>query len=401
MSGASSVVLSLAFHTWADGVARQMSWSADRVAQQLCADPEVDTLLVADPLRSQLARLRRRSVARDETFPSGPGRRLVHPRRWRRGDSADRDSSARAYRRLDRWLAARNAEAGWPQAVLVTCHPVHAAVADRDRWADVVYYGWDDWLTFPPLAAERDLLAWSYAEMAARDVKVVGVTRAIVERVGAPRGVVVPNGIARVDHEAPASAPAWFEALDRPVALYAGALEDRVDADALERLARDLPDWRLVLVGHMAEPARFERLLALPNVLYRGLRPRPEVLAMMAAAQVCLVPHLRTPMSVAMSPLKLYEYLASGAPVVATDLEPMRGVSDRCLLLEPGEPLAPAVLRAARLPRVSAAELARFREAHDWSSRYRDWAAAALGRSAADNEARAHAESGTSLLREA
>ena len=48
---------------------------------------------------------------------------------------------------------------------------------------------------------------------------------------------------------------------------------------------------------------------------------------MARAAQVCLVPHRETPMSRAMSPLKLYEYLGAGSPVVATDLPPIRGVS--------------------------------------------------------------------------
>jgi teichuronic acid biosynthesis glycosyltransferase TuaH len=65
--------------------------------------------------------------------------------------------------------------------------------------------------------------------------------------------------------------------------------------------------------------------------------------------------------------------------VVATDLPPMRGISDRCLLVEPGQPLAPAIVEAATLPDSTTAELAAFRERHDWSHRYRDWRAAALG----------------------
>jgi hypothetical protein len=100
---------------------------------------------------------------------------------------------------------------------------------------------------------------------------------------------------------------------------------------------------------------------------------------MMAASDVCLIPHRRTPMSVAMSPLKLYEYLGAGAPVVATDLPPLRGVSDRCLLIKPGSALAPAVLAAAALPAASGEEVAAFRQQNDWSRRYQSWRAAALG----------------------
>jgi glycosyltransferase involved in cell wall biosynthesis len=375
----SSVVLALAFHTWADGVARQMSWSPDRVAQQLCDDPQVQRLVVADPLRSHIARLRRRRLAPDSGFPQDPSRSLIQPRRWRRRDATNIPASAAAYRRLDGWLGARSDALGLEGAALVTCHPVLAAVADRDRWADVVYYGWDDWLTYPRLADARELMAWSYAAMAARDVKVIGVSEAIVDRVGAARSAVVPNGICVADHEATAAVPTWFEELQGPVAFYAGALEERVDVEALERCAHDLPDWNLVLVGQLQDPSLFAPLSELPNVRIRGLEPRPAVLAMMATADVCLVPHRRTPMSEAMSPLKFFEYLASGAAVVASDLAPMRGVSDRCLLVEPGAPLAPAVLEASRMPAASSEEIARIRHDNDWHTRYRDWRTAALG----------------------
>jgi teichuronic acid biosynthesis glycosyltransferase TuaH len=374
-----SVVLALAYHTWADGVRRQWSWSPDRVAHHLVEDERVAAVVVADPLRSHAARLRRRNRDPRIGFPDDPTRWLLQPRRWRRHDTDDLRRGVRAYRRLDDRLARDATDRGLARPVLVSCHPLLAAVAGREHWSDVVYYGWDDWLTYPLLASAHEQIAWSYAQMAARDVKVIGVTQAIVERVGAPRSAVVPNGISIADHDGAGLPPAWFDAVPGPVALYAGSLENRIDVDALERLALDLPTWNLVLVGPLLEPELFARLKAMPNVHVHDREERPAVLAMMAAADVCLVAHRRTPMTEAMSPLKLFEYLASGAAVVATDLQPMRGVSDRCLLVEPGEPLAPAVLAAARLPRVSDAELACTRAEHDWSSRYRDWRAAALG----------------------
>ncbi|MFC7494577.1 MULTISPECIES: glycosyltransferase [unclassified Nocardioides] len=374
-----SVVYALAYQTWADGAGRGMSWSADRMAAELCADPQVASLLVADPLRSQASRLRQRRRPWDAGFPDDPSRTLVRPRRWRRSDSSDLRTTARDYARLDRRLRRHGRDRGMQDPVLVTCHPVLAAVADRDEWADVVYYGWDDWLSYPPFQPARDLISWSYQEMAARDVHVIGVTQAIVERIGSGRGTVVPNGIAAADFEQLGELPDWFTRLEGPVAFYAGSLEERVDVAALTACARDLPEWTFVLVGYLAQPDLFADIARLPNVLLLGLEPRPVILAMMSAADVCLVPHRRTPMTIAMSPLKLFEYLGAGAPVVATDLPPMRGISERCLLVEPGEPLAPAVVAAAALPSGTAAELTAFRARHDWSGRYRDWRTAALG----------------------
>ena len=75
-------------------------------------------------------------------------------------------------------------------------------------------------------------------------------------------------------------------------------------------------------------------------------RPRREIVALVAAADACLIPHARTPMTEAMSPLKLYEYLAGGAPVAAVDLPGIAGVDAGVQLVEPGADIAGAVERA-------------------------------------------------------
>jgi glycosyltransferase involved in cell wall biosynthesis len=189
---------------------------------------------------------------------------------------------------------------------------------------------------------------------------------------------VVPNGIVAADFEQETDVPPWFAALDGPVAFYAGSLQRRIDVAALEQLADDLPpEWTVVLVGPMQEPECFTGLAARSNVSIRPAEPRPQVLAMMAAADVCLVPHIQE--TEGMSPLKVYEYLGAGAPVVATDLEPMRGLSRHCHLVAPGADLAPEVLAAAAQPRATEDETKQFRRAHDWDRRYLVWREAIRG----------------------
>ena len=378
-----SVAFAFAYHTWADAARRDFSWSADQMAVHLLADSSVLSVVVSDPLRSRLSRVKRHDIAPAEGFPRDRSRTLVRPFQWRRHDAVNM-SAARAYSRFDRWLSRQAPERG--ATVLVTCHPVHAAVADRRHWRDVVYYAWDDWLEYPPFEGARPLYAWSYAEMTRRDVHVIGVSQAVVHHVGAARSTVVPNGVSPDDYRALPPAPTWFSALRRPLAFYAGALERRVDVDGLVRLARDLPDWTVVLVGPMHEPELFHGLSGEPNVHVRGAVPRQQVLAMAAAADVCLIPHRETPMSRAMSPLKLYEYLGAGTPVVATDLPPMRGVSERCILVSSGEPMAPAIRRAAAMPPQSDEHLREFFDRHSWDERYATWRRAALGFELPGNE---------------
>ncbi|WP_101523668.1 glycosyltransferase [Nocardioides houyundeii] len=366
-----NVVYALGYRTWDDGVKVGYAFSPERIAARLRDDPTVERVVLVDPVRSHLKRLVPQRPAAPR-FSSDPTRRHLQPRRWRRGEPTEHDEAVTIQRRLEGRLRRLGDH---QDTVLVTSHPVLAAVADRGGWRDVAYYAWDDFRGVPGSAA---LVQWAYDQIAVRDVNVVAVTPAIVDIVGARRSTVVPNGIVAADFEPPAALPDWYGALPGPVAFYAGSLQRRIDVAALLELADDLPpEWRLVLVGPLQEPECFAGLAARPNVLIRPAEPRPQVLAMMAAATVCLVPHL--PETEGMSPLKVYEYLGAGAPVVATDLRPMRGLSPHCRLVAPGQRLAPEVLAAAEEPRATRAEVLGFRKEHDWDHRYLAWRSAVIG----------------------
>lgn len=372
------LVFALAFHTWSDAAGRAFSWSADAMAQALTRDPDRGRTVIANPWRSAAGLVRRRRGHRDAGFPDTQELALYQPLRLRRGDPSTHAGLTRSYLRLDARLARYAVRRGLREPVLVTCHPVHAAVAHRSRWSDVVYYAWDDWLSFPPFSAQRSTYAWAYREIAARDTNVVGVTTAIADRIQARRSTVVPNGIHAADFESLPPVPSWYAALPRPLGLYAGSIEERVDLQLVAMCARALPGWSFVLVGHQENAGLTDALRALPNVVLGGHQPRSRVLAMMAGADVGLIPHRDTPMTRAMSPLKLYEYLAAGVPVVASDLAPVRGVSDRCLLAGNREEFVAAVPAAAALGACDPAELRDFRLRHDWASRYRVWKTAVL-----------------------
>jgi hypothetical protein len=346
------------------------------MAEQLVDDPSIEELVVVDAYRSRLARLRRGRGDWDAGFETTTSRRLLHPQRWRRLDGRRAAPTVREYRALDGWLASRSAGIAAP--VLITCHPVHAAVADRGHWSDVVYYGWDDWRSYPPFAGVRSMFDWAYREMARLETNVIGVTTAIVDRVGSPRGSVVPNAVSAADFDRLPPVPDWFGELSGPVAFYAGSLDDRIDLPGVFRAADDLPEWTFCIVGPVELPGLLTDLRPPPNVVVRPPVGRLEVLAMAQASSVCLIPHRRTEMTEAMSPLKLYEYLGAGRAVVASDLEPMRGAGDRVVLVEPGALLAPAIERAAALEPPGETELHRWRAANDWSARYAEFRSAAL-----------------------
>ena len=370
------VVAVLTYRTWAAGVEDDHTQQGQAIVKRLVADVDLPSVTLVDPFRNWLRVL----ASPGEGVLDAPARvrrRFDRPRRWARGDPYGPDMET-AYRKLERRLRAEAA----PGSVLISCHPVLAALADRTGWADVVYYGWDDWRTEEDgiFARAGGAIGRSYAQMAQRDVNVIAVSQTIVDRIGARRSTVVPNGVDAHAFDAIPPVPEWFSAIRGPVALWVGALERRVDTEALAACARELgQEWTIVLVGPVIDLTPLEALGPLPNVLVQGWHTRPQVLAMIDAARVCLLPHVRSAVTEAMSPLKLYEYLAAGTATVSSDLPPIRGISDRVLLVPPGGPYAPAVRAAAALPDASDAEVAAFREANDWQVRYALFKRAALG----------------------
>lgn len=109
----------------------------------------------------------------------------------------------------------------------------------------------------------------------------------------------------------------------RRVALYVGALWGGwMDWALVQKLARALPDTGLVFVGdHRGEGK------GLPaNCLFTGLEPQSALPAYVAHADVGFLPWKPGPLTQATSPLKVFEFLALGLPVVAPDLEPIRGL---------------------------------------------------------------------------
>jgi glycosyltransferase involved in cell wall biosynthesis len=113
----------------------------------------------------------------------------------------------------------------------------------------------------------------------------------------------------------------------RPRLGYLGFIMERTDLALLGAVAAQRPDWDVVLVGPEYPRGLLSEsgLLALENVRWLGEVPNREAPAFLQSLDVCLIPHRDTRYSRSMRPLKLYQYLGSGRPVVST---PVAGLED-------------------------------------------------------------------------
>lgn len=134
---------------------------------------------------------------------------------------------------------------------------------------------------------------------------------------GGAHCVLHPNAVDEIFLGSPSPLP-WKNG-GRPRLGYVGWITERTDLSLMAEVAKARPDWDLVIAGPQ-HGDRLERtgLPDMKNVTYLGPLPYEQVPDFLQSLDVCLMPHCDTAYSRSMSPLKLYQYLASGRPIVST-----------------------------------------------------------------------------------
>jgi teichuronic acid biosynthesis glycosyltransferase TuaH len=332
-SSRKDVVFTFTSEMLEDAIGREFCRPADQVVLALARDSRVGQLVVADAWRSYvLSLLRGRNIHRAERI-SLAGREVMRarPLRLKREDPLSLAAVERSYSHYSELLgrvlgSARGERKAQPKsAALVTCSPLVAAFSDA-RWIDnVVYFGRDDWATDERLAKWRDVYEYAYKKIERKGVRCFAVSEELARRIS-PDATVVPNGaiaeVWRPDHPTPSR----IAALPGPRAIYTGTIGNRFSAELVKATAKIVGS--LVLIGYTCDADTMEWLNMLGNVHVFGPVGQRELAATVQACDVGVIPHRDTDFIRAMSPLKLYEYLAAGLPVVSVDLPPVHGVDD-------------------------------------------------------------------------
>ena len=243
------------------------------------------------------------------------------------------------------------------------------------RW---VYYCVDDFGQWPGL--DQAVLRRMDDQLVARADVLVAVSDTLRERL---RGLgreahLLTHGVDVDFWAGGAGGPLpEVDGLERPLVVFWGVVDRRMDVGFVRRLAADLPRGTIVLTGPQAD--RDPELLALPRVVHVPPVPFEHLPRLAREAGALVMPYADLPVTRAMQPLKLKEYLATGKPVVVRDLPATRPWGD-CLDLAQGpEDLSRAVRRRLEggLPRDQAGARSRL-AAESWADKARAFERVAL-----------------------
>jgi len=200
-----------------------------------------------------------------------------------------------------------------------------------------VYLVIDDYtgLARDPVSARQ--AARAHRRMAREADVALAISRTLAEDLRRYRGLVheTTTGVDFASFVAAADGPVWpaIAALPEPRVGLIGNLNERIAWPLLEAIARRRPEWQIVLVGpvYQAGAETTEALSTLGRLANVHRVPEVPAAAIGSCAiglNVCLIAYRSGAGTDGINPLKLYQYLATGRPVVASPLPALEGFRD-------------------------------------------------------------------------
>jgi glycosyltransferase involved in cell wall biosynthesis len=280
-------------------------------------------------------------------------------------------------RRLLRLQVGRAARRlGMSQPILWAYVPQAEALLDVLDPALVVYHCVDD------VAAQKGVDAESFRaaeeRFARRADLVLASAPALAERMRTLSDHVLyaPN-VADTGTFAAALEPgevdAALEPLPHPRLVFQGAIvATKLDVELLAAVAALRPQWSIVLVGPRGagDPTGdLSRLDRAPNIHLVGPRPASDLPQVLRGADLGLIPYAINELTRSVFPMKVYEYLAAGLPVLATPLPALAGVEGIVTVASAADLVAACERELAADTPERRRERSRVAASHSWEAR--------------------------------
>lgn len=279
-----------------------------------------------------------------------------------------------------RWLARHLRREGVERPIVWVYHPGYGPALGALERRLLVYDCVDEYSAFPEY---RDPPGWIAAREArlCREADLVFTTSETLLRAKRPLRPDTTHLVENVgdaEHFGRALRPETvvpdeLAALPRPVFGFVGAVSDyKVDLDWLAALADARPDASVVLIGPvgLADPGTDgSALLDRPNVHGLGLRPYAELPAFVKGFDVALIPYRINAYTRSAFPIKFFELLGSGKPLVTSRLPALRAYHDAVRVADDADGFVAACSAAAAAPEAGRDARVALARRHSWPVR--------------------------------
>lgn len=189
---------------------------------------------------------------------------------------------------------------------------------------------------------------------------------------------LIPNGVHFNHYETVTDASLSVHALAqnwaKPVFGYTGTIHsDRVDVNLIAAIAQTYPTATIAMVGpNLLEEADQKALDHFSNVVFTGAQHYVDLPDIMRSFDVCMVPHLVTPFTESLNPIKLWEYLAAGKPIVSTNVAGFRDFPEFLFVSQTQDDFKENLSVALSADKSAVNDRQNVAKLHSWDSRLHD-----------------------------
>lgn len=191
--------------------------------------------------------------------------------------------------------------------------------------------------------------------------------------VGGKNVYYLPNGVSDQFFQKAGPRPADFPTGEKPVAVYAGTIDTRFDLDTLSFAVKKLPAVQFLLIGPVTSDQLMPGLHSLmehDNFIMLGPKPYQALPAYLQRSALGLIPFHLNELTEAVNPIKYYEYLASGLPVVAPLMREMVEMEGPRSLYRNKDQFYIAITGSLGQSAEQKDRLREFAAQHTWRARY-------------------------------
>lgn len=176
----------------------------------------------------------------------------------------------------------------------------------------------DNWAEHPSYLKIKDKILKNYQKIS-QDVDLIFTVSEEVQKVFPNRQKIIwlPNGVDFSHFQKE------YNLINRdigdfkkPIIGYAGVIQDKLDLDLLKQIAEKFREMSIVLIGPVWYNYIIKEMKNFSNVYFLGYKNYQELPMYLQQFAVAIIPHKADKFSLSTNPMKLYEYLACGKPVV-------------------------------------------------------------------------------------